>query len=206
MYNNMRSLDMFSSESKKKVSFTINLTSVGIAIFVLNVSLLHTFVSSRAILVGGLAISFALIVLGKVMVNNGITITKIDVVWLCFLFVFIINILFKSELNRIMLLEIFVFASSILFLIISKSTSLNYNTSLKIIKYLGIFYALGVLFQYYFEDYYMSYIFNLFPSGRQDAMIRLINNNAYFGFTNQTAHTAGYIINGLSILLFFDLK
>lgn len=202
----MQKMDLPLIEKNKKELITININSLGIALFVLNVSLLHTFVSSRFIFIAGMIISISFLILGKVISGYSVTITTVDIFWFLFLCLFIINILLKSQLNRFMLIELIVFTVAVIFLLLSKTRVFNFRSSLIVIKYLGVIYALGVLFQYYFESYYMAYTYKLFPISDQEAITRLMNNHAYSGLTNQTAHTAGYLINSLGVLFFSNFK
>src|SRR5690606_29881966 len=78
--------------------------------------------------------------------------------------------------------------------------------SLKLIKLMGIVYAISAVFHYVFTDEYLSYILPLFELEEQIEVLELQRNNSYTGFTNQTAHLAGYILSAIGVIIFSSKK
>lgn len=194
------------NKSNKPKRLSINIMVIGLLLFTLSFSTLHTFFSTNLIKIIFFNVSVLIILLAIYIYNKSIIITTVDILWLLFLIYFIMNTLINSQINRFTLIDVLIFAISIAFLILSKTKVKYYKSSLKLIKYLGIVYALGVIFQYYFTDYYLNYILSLFSLEDQNKIAKAMLNNVYSGITNQTAHTAGYLVSGISVILFYNIN
>ncbi|WP_026691502.1 O-antigen ligase family protein [Alteribacter aurantiacus] len=76
----------------------------------------------------------------------------------------------------------------------------NYNSSINLIKWGGVFFGLSVIFSYLFPVLYN----NLFLSQLRPIFVERIligmENGYYTGFTSQVGLTAGYIVNGIGII------
>lgn len=72
---------------------------------------------------------------------------------------------------------------------------------------LDVFFLSGVLFQLFFNDYYMSHIAVLFSSNSLASIIGWNGSGWYCGFTHQLGFTATFLAYGIGLLLYNnDLK
>lgn len=195
------------SSIKKRIGLNINLDLIKICIFLFTfcLSTIHTFVSSVIYYLILLFIIVFLLVSNLLLNRTSIIITKVDIFWIGFLLIFLLNNLMITDITGREIIDILVYISCFIFLILIKANIVQFKSSLKLIKLLAIIYALSAIFQYLSRDLYMNIILPLFSGEEQLSILRLLSYNSYTGFTNQPAHLAGYIINGIGIL-FFSFK
>lgn len=183
----------------------INLTVVGIFIFTLSFTTLKSFASSPTI---GLVLLYLAIpfLLFTYAVNNNkkLVLSNVDLLWLFFLLLLSINIGFHNIVNPLNMGDLLVYIACVLLLILVKVDIEYFIPSIKLIKVFAIIYALSAIFQYLFTDLFLSYILPLFTSGNRENVLHLLGANSYTGFTTQTAHIAGYIVNGIGIIIFYN--
>lgn len=185
----------------------INLTTIGIFIFSFVIGIYKSFLYSTFLVFLLLLISLVLLLFNMLIINEkGINITRVDIMWLLFLMLFILNITYNNLITSGMVFDIFIYASGIFFLLLTKVEINNFDSSLKLIKLLGVVYALSAIFQYLYTDLYLSYVLPMFSEGEQSGILALLRENSYSGFTTQTAHLAGYIVSGIGIIMFSNWK
>lgn len=181
--------------------FNINLIIIGIFLFTLFFSVIKSFIRFE---LSFLLLLFSIIILlfSKLINKNGIAITKVDLMWLLFLMCFIINIAFNGLFTPNNMIDILVYTLAIMFLLLVKVNINYYDSSLKLIKILGIVYACSAIFQYLFTDIYLGNVLPLFLESEQSGILSLLRGNSYSGFTNQTAHLAGYTVSAIGVIVF----
>jgi len=204
---NTNEVNLLNGIKRSKFSVQINLTVVGMVLFTFYFSTLKSFLFSLQLGVITLVFSIFLLLFDRLLFSNtGIKITKIDFLWILFLMFFIIHVGFSGLIRAVTIVDIIVYSSGILFLLLVKMDINAYEYPLKIIKVIGIIFACSTIFQYLYTDIYFSHILPLFQPNDQAAIINNFNGGGYAGFTNQTAHLAGYIVSGLGVLVFYRKK
>src|SRR5690625_2151058 len=189
--------------NKSTNSINLNFTKIGLSLFVLSFTLYKSFLSSNEVLLMMVFLSLILIVFSELVLNKrSITITYTDMMWGIFLILLALNIMLNNLITGNSATTLLVYGAGFVFLIISKVHINYFDSSLKLIKILSIIYAMSALFQYFYTNLYISHIIPLFPSNSQIEVLRLLRNSGYTGFTNQTAHLAGYIVNGFGAIIF----
>ncbi len=76
----------------------------------------------------------------------------------------------------------------------------NYFYSFYLIKWGSVFFALSVLFSYFYPDLYSSVFLSKLSQGFSSAILNSMNQGYHTGFSSQVAYTAGYIINGIGLI------
>lgn len=190
-----------------RLALNINLTAIGIFIFTFVFSTLKSFLFYRSIYLLLLLIALVFLLFSSFVINKkGIVISSIDIMWVLFLMLFVLNIAYNNIITSKTIIDILFYTSCVFFLIFAKVNIRHYNQSLKLIKLLAVIYACSAIFQYLYTDIYLSHVLPLFSTGVQPTILQLLSNNSYSGFTNQTAHIAGYIVNGIGIIIFSNWK
>ncbi|MFD1334543.1 O-antigen ligase family protein [Oceanobacillus iheyensis] len=185
----------------------INIIAIGIFIFTFYISTLKSFLFPFELRLLILMFSIVILFFSILVINKkGILITRVDIMWLLFLLLFVTNISFNNIITPVTIIDIFVYTSGIVFLLLVKVNISNYDYSLKLVKLAGIIYACSAIFQYLYTDFYLSNVLPFFSQGDQDNILKLLRGNSYTGFTNQTAHLAGYIVSGIGVIIFSDWK
>src|SRR5699024_4696707 len=125
-----------------------------------------------------------------------------------FLFVlyFLINILFQGFFSKLHLIDVLVFSSIIIILLLVKINVNYFLFSMKIMLILSIIYALGSILLFTNMELYSKLILNRFSSGQKDSILRLYSDDSYAGLTSQTAYIAGYLVYGIAIAVFIFKK
>lgn len=186
---------------KLKITNNIDLTSISIMIFILYSSTYHVYFSIidsfklQIIIIG---LSIIILFYDQLKLNKEILITKLDILWILFLIVFIIN--FRIS-NILILADFILYSMFIAFLILSKVKIDSFNNAILLVKYIALFYAVGVFIQYLLPGFYMDFILPIFNENGQNRIMYLFNKGLYTGFTHQTAYTAGYLINGIGAFM-----
>src|SRR5699024_8145291 len=140
--------------SKIKINFTV----IGIILFTLSFSILKSFIPFQIsyILLG---LSFTVLLFSNFLINKrGIIITSVDMMWLLFLLIFIMNITINNLINMLIVYDIFVYALGIFILLLIKVDISNYKYPLKILQISGLIYGISAIFQYLFPDIYLNSI------------------------------------------------
>lgn len=184
-----------------KIENKINISAFTIIIFTIYFSTINTpmldSVRVRALILG---MTVFILISDKIINKKEIIIfNPIDIFWMVFLCLLLISAF--RNLDGYNLQDSLIYSLLIAFIILIKTDIINYNFALKLIKYFSVFYAVFTIFQFILPDLYFTYILTLFPLDRQEQIISLFNNNKYTGFTNQTAHNAGYLISGIALLI-----
>lgn len=202
MNNTMKDISSQKYRSTK-LNININLAIVGILIFTIYFSTLKSFLLPFYVGLVLLICSVIILVFGNLIIHKrSVIITRIDVMWLLFLGIFIMNIAFKNIISPVTLIDTLVYFSGIVFLLMVKVDINDYDLSFKLIKFLGLIYAFSAIFQYLYTDIYLSNLLPLFTPSEQTSILKLLRSNSYSGITNQTAHLAGYIVSAIGIILF----
>lgn len=196
---------IYKHQQNTEIDIKINLTVLGIFLFTFYVSITKSFLPFNVTILFLLS-SIVFIVFGKLISKKGITFTRVDVLWFLFYILFVLNISFNNLINRQTIVDISVYTTALLFLLFVKVNIDYYSSSLKLIKLMGIVYAISAVFHYVFTDEYLSYILPLFELEEQIEVLELQRNNSYTGFTNQTAHLAGYILSAIGVIIFSSKK
>lgn len=81
-------------------------------------------------------------------------------------------------------------------------------SSLKWLKWFGLFFSLGCYWQYFFPNQYYEKLYPMFGSDYQTSIRRQFTfHKMCTGFTSQTAVAAGFIVLGLMVVIYtFSLK
>src|SRR5690625_2212277 len=189
------------------LNIQVNMTMIGMLIFTFYFSTLKSFLFPFEIGLIVLMLSIVTLLFSNFIISKrGVMITTVDIMWILFLSLFVLNIVLNNLITSANLIDILIYASAILFLLLVKVDMKLFEYPLKWIKILGIIYALSAIFQYLFTDVYLSHILPLFTQSEQSSILKLLRGNSYTGFTNQTAHLAGYIVSGIGIIIFSNWK
>lgn len=199
--------NLYSSKINTRFKIRFNFFVFGILLFTFVFSLLKSFVFPTN-LAWLLLLIFSILILlfSNLILLKGFILTRIDIMWFIFIIFFVCNIFIKDIASIESIIDIIVYFLAICFLLLTKVNINNYDYSFKLIKLLAILYALSAIFQFLMTDYYLSNVLPLFSQGEQVNILRLLRENAYSGFTNQTAHLAGYIVNGIGLIFFSNWK
>lgn len=193
------------NQTNKEIDIRINLTVIGMVLFTLFFSITKSFVPSQiTILI--LVSSIVTLIFSRLISKNGITLTRVDFLWFLFYILFILNITLNNLFTPQIIFDILVYTSALLFLILVKINIDYYKSSMKLIALLGIVYAVSAIFQYLFTDEYLSNVLPLFSLEDQSDILKLLRGNSYTGFTNQTAHLAGYTLSAIGVIVFSNKK
>ena len=205
----MNMTQVYSSTELKDSKFNvkINFTIIGMILFTLYFSTLKSFLLPTKYGLLVLVFSMMLLFINRlIFINTSIIYTRVDFLWLLFLIILIIRIAINGLITIQYLVDILVYFSGILFLLFVKVNVSYFKHPIRVIKIAGVIYALSAIFQYLFADLYFAYILPLFGKSEQLAIISLFDWGTYSGFTNQTAHLAGYTLSGIGTLIFFKWK
>ncbi|WP_203553655.1 O-antigen ligase family protein [Bacillus sp. B15-48] len=204
-------MDMTNDLSNQKYTYLedkvkINFTMIGILVFTFSFVILKSFIpfqiSYLLLLTSIVILLFSTLVFSK----RGLVITRVDIMWFFFLMFFIINIAFNNIIRVGTVYAVFVYLLGICFLLLVKVDINYYKYPLKIISLMGFFYAISSIFQYSFTSIYTSNILPLFNPDEQNEILTLMRRGGYTGFTNQTAHLAGYVLSAIGVFIFSNWK
>jgi O-antigen ligase len=179
------------------------LQGIGVFLFTFYYSTLHTFLySSVEIYTVVLFVAIILLILSYLISYKDIIFTLTDTMWILFFTIFLINILSKGIRGFEIFFDLCVYLLCILFIILTKVSLKEFQTSFKFIKVIAVIFAMSAIFQFLNTDIYSNLILPLFSSHQQGYILDFQNQGVYTGFTDQPAYLAGYIVNGIGILIF----
>src|SRR5699024_7181822 len=170
-------------------------------IFTLGTFTLETFISSRNIEMICIVLTVITLIIAYLISNKRITIYKVEIMWLFFIFYFILNIAFHEKIELLNIIDLVTFTFMFIFLLLVKIDTKYFKISIVIILLLSIIYSLSSIFQYLNIDLYRRLILPRFSVDRAQELWRLYSGGSYTGFTWQTAFISGYIVCGLGIIL-----
>lgn len=174
---------------------------LSMVIFTLGTFTLETFISSRNIEMICIALTVITLIIAYLISNKRITIYKVEIMWLFFIFYFILNIAFHEKIELLNIIDLVTFTFMFIFLLLVKIDTKYFKISIVIILLLSIIYSLSSIFQYLNIDLYRRLILPRFSVDRAQELWRLYSGGSYTGFTWQTAFISGYIVCGLGIIL-----
>jgi len=174
---------------------------LSMVIFTLGTFTLETFISSRNIEMICIVLTVITLIIAYLISNKRITIYKVEIMWLFFIFYFILNIAFHEKIELLNIIDLVTFTFMFIFLLLVKIDTKYFKISIVIILLLSIIYSLSSIFQYLNIDLYRRLILPRFSVDRAQELWRLYSGGSYTGFTWQTAFISGYIVCGLGIIL-----
>ncbi|MCM3399456.1 O-antigen ligase family protein [Oceanobacillus profundus] len=186
----------------KLTSYNVNFAKIGIAFFTICFSTINTMLSSENVKLMLLFFVVIFLISHYFFGKKGVILTNFDIIWLFFLFSLYLNIILKYNISHSALVDLIVYTSCVVFILLAKMHISQYEISFKLIKLFAVIYALSAIFQYLFTDIYLRLILPLFPTWAQSNILNLLYNNTYTGITNQTAYLAGFIVTGIGIIIF----
>lgn len=194
--------DMVIKNNSYEDTKTNKIFILGIFIFTFGFCTINTFLSSPIIKLLVLSLSLVVIIFSIIMFERKVTVSIVDIMWLLFLTLLVLNITLNNLITSKTIADILIYSFCVGFLLLTKVNINLFGPSFNFIKLIGIIYALSAIFQYLYTDIYMSVILPLFSPTEQYNIINLLRGNSYSGFTNQNAHLAGYIVNSIGLIVF----
>lgn len=119
----------------------------------------------------------------------------------CAVLVFLIVAYFLSNKTRDIQIDIFVLFGGIFSLLFVDQNVRDFSPAVKIIKWLALFYAIGVFLQALFPGVYRTIVAALFHRITPGTSAAWGTLSGYRGFTSNTGFTAGYLCMGLIVIL-----
>lgn len=181
----------------------INLKTSGISLFtiyILTSSLYIAIFESLTIQIIILTGIFSILLINKVSKKKKYIINASDVFFIFAIFA----VLASLHSSQFIVREIagpLMFSLGIMISFLIRGDISNYNHSIKLIKWVGFFYALSVIFSYFFPSLYSIVFLSRLNPVFAENILKLMDEGYYVGFTSQVAYTAGYIIFAIGVIL-----
>ena len=188
----------------RKTRFMLRISTFALSVVVLLAFLLHLFiyaVSSKVYI--ALVVGFAVIYAcsKKIYVAKGNVRWGIEL-WLMPLLILLCNYIFRYQANSVLMDNAVLFSGFILVICFSDDSE-EYGKVVSLVKYVSMFFAIGVLLQKFFPSLYQA-IMAIFPSQLANVIRSGSENTATAGlngFTTNTGFTVNYIFVGILAII-----
>lgn len=189
---------------KKNRYVEINMSKLSIIIITIYMLTVFVYIgilnslASQILILGVATIS---LLIGSVFLQGKVIISVHNLLWFLPMIAVIVSLL-QSSWNTTVLAGPIIFILGIICLCFFYIDVFCYQISLRLIKLASIFYSFSVILAILFPNLYeIVFLQFLQPVYRNRILFLASKEGIYTGFTSQVSYTAGYIINGVGIIL-----
>ena len=188
-------MDIDTSTYRGRNKYVIDVSSLGLCLVVVLSFLLHLFTTAFS----GYAYAILLACFTLVSILSKRMLLKIRnslaKIWLLMVMVLVISFLRSRQANG-PLLDVIIFTCGFLLILFHSSNENVYERCIKVIKFMAIFFAMGILLQVLLPPVYRLTI-EVFPAAYKASLL----SGESSGFTTNSGFSAGYIISGFLAVL-----